>query len=317
MSKHLVLMDHDGGVDDYLATLLLMTMDQVQPLGVIVTPADCYIQPAVSATRKILDLVGRSDIPVAESQVRGINPFPSLYRRDSFIVDHLPILNEREAPRTLFVQEPGESFMAQVLLQAPEPVTLLITGPLTTLASVLELMPEVESKIHQLVWMGGALDVPGNIEPSIEPGQDGSAEWNAYWDPVAAERVWQSSIPIVLCSLDITNSVPVTSEFVRRLGRQRHYALSDFSGQCYALVIPQDYYFWDVLATAYLAHPEFFQTREVETVIVTTGPSQGRTQVKPGGRQIRALHKVDLVRFYEYILQQWARPGSDPHESER
>jgi purine nucleosidase len=89
MSKQLVLMDHDGGVDDYLATLLLMTMDHIQPLGIIVTPADCYIQPAVSATRKILDLIGRSDIPVAESTVRGINPFPPIYRRDSFIVDHL------------------------------------------------------------------------------------------------------------------------------------------------------------------------------------------------------------------------------------
>ena len=54
MSKQLVLMDHDGGVDDYLATMLLMTMDHIQPLGVVVTPADCYAEPAVSATRKIL-----------------------------------------------------------------------------------------------------------------------------------------------------------------------------------------------------------------------------------------------------------------------
>lgn len=94
LSKQLVLMDHDGGVDDYLATMLLMTMEDIQPIGIVVTPADCYIQPAVSATRKILDLVGRSDIPVAQSTVRGINPFPTLYRRDSFAVDHLPILNE-------------------------------------------------------------------------------------------------------------------------------------------------------------------------------------------------------------------------------
>ena len=52
MSKQLVLMDHDGGVDDYLATMLLMTMEQYELIGVVVTPADCYIQPAVSATRK-------------------------------------------------------------------------------------------------------------------------------------------------------------------------------------------------------------------------------------------------------------------------
>lgn len=69
MTKQLVLMDHDGGVDDYLATMLLLTMDHIELLGVVVTPADCYVQPAVSATRKIIDLMGSSHIPVAESTV--------------------------------------------------------------------------------------------------------------------------------------------------------------------------------------------------------------------------------------------------------
>jgi inosine-uridine nucleoside N-ribohydrolase len=58
MSKKLVLMDREGAVDDYLSVVLLMTMEEVETLGIIVTPADCYIQPAVSATRKILDLMG-------------------------------------------------------------------------------------------------------------------------------------------------------------------------------------------------------------------------------------------------------------------
>jgi purine nucleosidase len=83
MSKKPVLMDRDGAVDDYLSVVLLMTMEEVETLGVIVTPADCYIQPAVSATRKILDLMGRSEVPAAASTVRGLNPFPVLFRRDS------------------------------------------------------------------------------------------------------------------------------------------------------------------------------------------------------------------------------------------
>jgi len=307
MSKQLVLMDHDGGVDDYLATILLMTMNHVQPLGVVVTPADCYAEPAISATRKILDLLGCSDVPVAESTVRGINPFPRLYRRDSFIVDHLPILNQSETIRTTLVPETGPDFMVRVLHEAPEPVTLMVTGPLTTVAVALDTSPEIESKIKQIVWMGGALNVPGNVEKSIEAGQDGSAEWNAYWDPVSAKRVWQTQIDIVLCPLDLTNSVPVTSQVVHQLGRSRYYPVSDFAGQCYALAIPQDYYFWDVLATTYLAHPEFYQLREWETIIVTHGISQGRTKVELGGRKILAMDRVDKASFYAYILQQWAR----------
>lgn len=307
MSKQLVLMDHDGGIDDYLATMLLMTMDQIECLGVVVTPADCYIQPALSATRKILDLMGCSHIQVAQSRVRGINPFPRLYRRDSFIVDHLPILNQHDTIRTPLVAQSGQEFMVQVLRDAPEPVTLMVTGPLTTVATALDIAPEIEAKISRIVWMGGALNVPGNVEKSLEAGQDGSAEWNVYWDPLAAARVWETQIAIVICPLDLTNNVPVTSDIVYQMGKQRNYPLSDLAGQCYALAIPQDYYFWDVLATAYLAHPEFYQIREWETAIATTGLSQGRTKVEPGGRKIWVMETVDKSSFYAYILQQWAR----------
>jgi purine nucleosidase len=79
MKKQLVLMDHDSGVDNYLATMLLLTMEHIEILGIVVTPAECYIQPAVSTTRKIIDLMGFSHVPVEESTVRGTNPFPSLY----------------------------------------------------------------------------------------------------------------------------------------------------------------------------------------------------------------------------------------------
>ena len=251
--------------------------------------------------------MGGTHIPVAESTVRGINPFPYLYRRDSFVVDHLPILNQSDRIITPLVAEPGQDFMVKVLREAPEPVTLMVTGPLTTLATALDKAPDIETKIQKVVWMGGALNVPGNVEKNWEPGQDGSAEWNVYWDPISAARVWQTQLEIIMCPLDLTNNVPVTSEIVRKMGQQRHYPISDLAGQCYALVIPQDYYFWDVLATAYLARPELYQLREWETEIVTSGLSQGRTKIVSGGRKIYAMDKVDKEAFYAYILQQWAR----------
>lgn len=305
--KELVLLDHDGAVDDFLAVMLLMTIENVEPIGIIVTPADCYIQPAVSATRKILDLMGKSYIPVAESTVRGINAFPYLYRRDSFVIDNLPILNQRDTYITPLLTEPGQDFMIRALQEASEAVTLVITGPLTNLAYALDKAPHIESKIRRLVWMGGALNVGGNVEKNWESGQDGSAEWNAYWDPIAVARVWQSSIEIIMCSLDITNNVPVTSEFVQKIGKQRQYDISDLAGQCYALVISQDYYAWDVLATSYLGQKEAFELKELETEIIATGKSQGRTKVVEKGRKILAMDKVDKNWFYSYILEQWKR----------
>lgn len=307
MKKQLVLMDHDGGVDDYLATMLLLTMEHIELLGIVVTPADCYIQSAVSATRKIMDLMGFSHIPVAESTVRGINPFPRLYRRDSLIIDHLPILNQQEKINTPLLEETGQDFMVKVLREAPEPVTLMVTGPLTTVAIALEKAPEIEKKIAKIVWMGGALNVPGNVEKGIEPIQDGSAEWNVYWDAVSAAKVWKTQIEIIMCPLDLTNNVPVTSDLVQKMGKQYNYPISNLAGQCYALVIPQDYYFWDVLATAFLGKPEFYELREWETEVITQGVSQGRTKIVTGGRKIKAMEQVDKDAFYSYILQQWKR----------
>jgi len=302
-----VILDHDGGVDDYLATVLLMTMDHVDPLAVVVTPADCYPAAAVSATRKLLDLMGRSSVPVARSTVRGVNPFPRLFRRDCMTIDQLPILNERETIATPLVPEAGQAFMARLLAETTELVTVLVTGPLTTVAAALDLEPSIEEKIARVVWMGGALEVVGNVDPILEGGQDLTAEWNAYWDPPAVARLWESAIPVTMCPLDLTDRVPVTPEFLRRLSRERRHPLYDFAGQCYALVTHQAYFFWDVLTTAYLGRPDLFEHKPRATAVVTDGPSQGRIMLDAGGREVDILADVDLDEFYRYILEQWGR----------
>jgi purine nucleosidase len=133
-----------------------------------------------------------------------------------------------------------------------------------------------------------------------------TAEWNAYWDPFAVARVWRTGIPVTICPLDLTNQVPVTPEFLRRLSRGRQHPLYDFAGQCYALVTHQSYFFWDVLTTAYLGRPDLFERRPRETVVITEGASQGRIKIEAGGRKIHALDRVNAEEFYEYILQQWA-----------
>src|SRR5262245_6191608 len=156
---------------------------------------------------------------------------------------------------------------------------------------------------------GWRVEWPGNVDPVIEPGQDGSAEWNVYWDPPAAHQIWQTRIPIVLCPLDITNHVPVTTELVTQLGRQRHgHALSEVAALCYGLVMKQGgYFFWDVLTTGFIGRTDLYRTHDVETLLIRDGVSQGRTKVQAGGRMITAMQSVDVPAFYAYILSQWAR----------
>ena len=78
--KRTVLFDHDGGVDDLISLMMLLAMPHLNLAGVVVTPADCFLRPAVSATQKILRFFGRSEIELSEGALHGVNPFPRAWR---------------------------------------------------------------------------------------------------------------------------------------------------------------------------------------------------------------------------------------------
>jgi inosine-uridine nucleoside N-ribohydrolase len=302
-----VFFDHDGGIDDFLSLLLLLSYEHVDLLGISITPADTIIEAAIPATRKILDLAGRDDVTVAGGTLGGVHPFPLPWRCDAYKVSDMPILNQRAEVRSPVTQLPGQESLARTIASAPDPVTLLMTGPLTNLAWALDHDPGVEAKVIELVLMGGALDVAGNV---LVDGHDGTAEWNIYWDPPAAKRVWDSSIPITLFCLDATDQVPVTSDFRRSFGLQYAYPFSAAAGSFWAMTSAWElvtgqpaYYCWDTLATSYLAHPEFCTFRDVPCDVVLSGPSEGRTMPTAGGRVVRAADRVDAAAFYAHCLE--------------
>jgi purine nucleosidase len=316
MTRELLIFDHDGGVDDFPALLLVLALQHIRLLGVVVTPADTFIEPAINMTRKLIDMSlppeQAAAIPVIRSRARPVNPFPYEFRKDAYVLNDAPILNQKEwldFNTPLLTNVTGRDWMSQVLLEAEEQVTMLVTGPLTNIAEILIMYPEVEKKIKKIVWMGGALNVPGNVNPYIEPGQDGSMEWNAYWDPEAVGTVWRSSIPIVLCPLDITNNVPVTVDLVRKLSNRRDNPISDFVASAYSLVIHHPYYAWDVLATSYIGKPEMFTTKEEWTWVIEEGMSQGRTILseQEPRRKVTVLDTVDIEAYNSYVYEAWTR----------
>jgi purine nucleosidase len=310
------LFDHDGGVDDLLSLMMLLSMSHINLAGVVVTPADCFLRPAVSATLKILRLFNRLDLDVSKGGLHGVNAFPREWRKHAYAIDAFPILNELgpETPSldsANIVSEPGHEFLARKLRQADEPVTVLITGPVSNLAAALHSAPELSAKIEEVVWMGGALEVPGNVR---DYEHDGSAEWNVYWDPPAAHRLWQTDVPITIFSLDATDQVNVTMEFLQRLAQQRQYPVSDLAGQCWAITVGTIpayeylYHMWDTLTTGYLGAPEHITLRQVQTEVVPKGPAAGRIRVvDSGGKTIQAAQTVNVAAFYDFLLELFKR----------
>ncbi|MFB9908579.1 nucleoside hydrolase [Allokutzneria oryzae] len=310
-----IYFDHDGALDDLLSLTLLTRYRGVSLKGVTVTPADCLIEPAVSVTRKILDLAGAQHVPVAAGTLAGPNPFPLEWRVDALRADALPVLNQRAENTARLSPLPAHLQLAEWLSTAPEPVTLLMIGPLTNLAWCLREHPEVESKIAELVFMGGAIDVAGNVD---RPGHDGSAEWNVYWDPAAARRVFESEIPITLFPLDATDQVPITPEFARSFGRHYGSPLSDLAGSLLAMTFGCfettgfSYCCWDSLTTSYLAEPDLCEFEDVRCVVLTEGVSQGRTVRADSGRLVKCAKKVDAQRFYRHCLDVLAESTGTP-----
>lgn len=308
-----VYLDHDGGLDDFIGLQLLLTYPDVDLVGIAVTPADCLLEPTLSATRKILDLHGRTDVRPAAGIIQAVNPFPLAWRLDCLRVDRLPVLNQRRPPTSGRIPLPAHQDMTRAILRSDEPVTVLCTGPLTNLARCISDHPEVIARIDRVVFMGGAIEVEGNVD---EPGRDGTAEWNVYWDPFAAETVWHSGIPIVLYPLDTTNLVPVADPLIEAVAQAAGEdprasllgtLLAMTAGTWESTGMP--YCCWDSLTVSHLATDSLVTLERVPTSITTAGPATGRVSPDPLGQPTQVARLAEPEAFYRHLVSQLATPA--------
>ncbi|MBD2704475.1 nucleoside hydrolase [Spirosoma sp. BT702] len=306
----LVLMDHDGAIDDLLSQLLVLTMPDTELIGVTVTPADCYIEPALESAYKLLQLMGREDIPLGRGDYYGINAFPNEWRARPEIINALPMLINLPKSPDPYTYLSAPELIIERLSAATDNVTILMTGPCSNLVLALEQAPELTSKIAEVVWMAGAFRTSGNVQMFQH---DGSAEWNVFWDPVSSQKLLTLGLPLTLIPLDVTNNVPVTKQFLSTLATQIDYPLSNLTGQFWALTldtIPSyhyTYFMWDILATSYLAIPEQFKTERIKASISTRPPNAGQTYLDDNGYELTIATDANTSFFYDYLLEQFKR----------
>ena len=152
-------------------------------------------------------------------------------------------------------------FIRDILNALPEgeQVVMIETAPMTNLALLLKVFPEIKNKIRKIVFTGGAAK-GGNITPA--------AEFNIYADPEAAKIVFDSGIPLIMCGLDATLKCNLTRNQIMKLcqsgdpaaracGDMAGYVLENFSKyRCVASIHA-------AVPFMYLIHPEFFKTEKV------------------------------------------------------
>ncbi len=306
-----VFFDHDGGADDLLSLMLLLTMPHIDLLGITVTPADCFAEDAVESTLKLLKLEGKTGVEVGTLYYHGTNAFPAEWRARPKIINALPIMLNVEVPFNLEQLPESEALLASRISASGQPVTILMTGPCSSLVKALQRQPALASNIEEVVWMAGALDVAGNVRMHHH---DGSAEWNVFWDPESTARLLALGLPLTLVPLDVTNKVPVNLPFLKKLAKQASYEYASLAGQIWATTIDTipavdyTYFMWDVLSTSYLAIPDAFTMETVEIAVEERGRQAGNIYRAPGsGRQVKIASNVQKEVFYQYIHKQFGR----------
>ena len=296
-----IYFNHDGNIDDLVSYLLLLQAPDIKLLGVGAIDADGFIDPSVAACRKMTDLFNlRGDkLAVARSNSRAVNQFPHDWRMATYSFNYLPILNEKGSIDTPQAELPAHLDMVEKLKHAEEPVTLIMTGPLTDLARALDVDPDIEKHIKKLYWMGGSLDDHGNV---AMVNADGSQEWNSFWDPYAVNRVFDSNISIQMVGLESTEEIPLNDELRQHWASLRKYPAMDLVGQGYSLIISipsAELYLWDVLTTVSALYPEVVKTEKAKATVITDGMSAGSFRRDPNGREVDIVTKANKELFFQ------------------
>lgn len=193
-----IIIDTDPGIDDAVALFLAAASPEVNLLGIIAVAGNVDLEHTSANAKALADLM-RLDCPV------GVGADGPLWRRDTKPATEVHGINGLGGyvlPPSKRTAEPGLPLMVRLIEESPRPVTIIAIGPLTNIAGLVTHYPETARKVERLVIMGGGtLGHLGNATPA--------AEFNIYYDPDAAARVFAFGMPITMVGLNVTEKALV------------------------------------------------------------------------------------------------------------
>lgn len=193
--------DTDPGLDDLLALALAFASPELDVTGVTTVAGNASLESVTDNAQRFLALAG-SEIPLGRgaAKPRALEPcdatnYHGVDGRAGISIpalDRRPIPDAQQVLRTSLVDRCAEIVLA--------------LGPLTNIAAALDAEPELFAHT-ELVWMGGTLSA-GNVT--------GAAEFNAYSDPAAVERVLDAGLRLRIVGLDVTRDTHLVASQLPR-----------------------------------------------------------------------------------------------------
>lgn len=262
-----IIIDCDPGIDDAIALLLAAGSGELDVAAVTTVYGNRPLETTSNNACRILDLAGRSDVPVYSGcahPIGGTQPRCNLVHGEDGLGGFALPSNSR--PREMH----AVTLLMHMLLQmAAGELTLVALGPLTNLASAEMQHPGILARAKSLLVMSGAVFQAGNITPH--------AEFNIYADPLAAQVVMNAGIDVMLFGLDVTSKAIMSDAWIaslatlgNRAGAAAHAMLRGYKSRAPRL--------HDACPIGYLLDPTLFSgDRCAVSVVTDDGPEQGRT----------------------------------------
>jgi purine nucleosidase len=259
---HLVLVDTDIGddIDDALALALVLRSSEISLQGVTTVFGDTGQRARLAA--HLLHVFGRNDIPVAA----GIE-LPLCLRHRPSGVPQAAILDDCMGSSSLSPLSGPELIVETALAHYGE-LTLLCLGPLTNVATALQLEPRLFMALRSIVMMGGTSGFPW-------------PEWNVRSDAKAAQVVLAAGVPITMLGWNVTTRCQLRAQDVEQLHTHDSPQIRLLSQ---LLAVWQRHrprwhpplpYLHDPLTVAALCAPELFTLEEMTVRVPLHGPFKG------------------------------------------
>lgn len=193
--KNPALIDYSIGSDNLIFVLLAIFGREIDLKVINLHITNKLDEEKVTYIRKLINLSGK-DIKLCFSKVKPIIDVEKTYLEDEKALDFEN--NTSEAVNT----------MVSTLKDSKEKITVISTGALTNIATMLLLNPNIKDKIKKIIIVGGAI-YGGNVTPC--------AEKNIFSDVYSADIVFESGIPIVMCGLDVTEKAILNGNQIDKL----------------------------------------------------------------------------------------------------
>jgi purine nucleosidase len=218
-----IIIDCDVGVDDALALILAFRSPELEVKAVTGVSGNVPLDTVFINIQKILTLIQPPQRPIiakgADQPLKGEPHYAFSFHGEDGLGGAK--IDQREGEEWWQIC-PGraDELITELARQYPHEMTLIAVAPLTNLALGLQKDPEGMKLLKEMVVMGGAVRVPGNVTPYTE--------FNLYVDPLAAKVVFESGLPITLVPLDVTHQVFLSPRVIEARVRPLHNPFSQF-----------------------------------------------------------------------------------------